>query len=217
MSDAPPAHTAAPSSAGPQSLDALYTARPPWEIGRPQPALLDLAESGMLCGRVLDVGCGTGEHTLMAARLGLEATGVDLAATALAEAERKARERGLAARFLQYDVLDLAELTESFDTVLYSLVFHGFHGQDRSRYVDSLRAATAPGGRCYLLSFRDEPPNPSGRVHRVTPDEIRAAFAEGWLVDAIDPVTVDSSLPGLADGIRGWRTCLTRLCPLPRT
>ncbi|MGW4822721.1 class I SAM-dependent methyltransferase [Streptomyces sp. NPDC004227] len=211
MSDAPPTHAPAPTSAWPQSLDALYAARPPWDIGRPQPALLDLAESGVFCGRVLDVGCGTGEHTLMAARLDLEATGVDLAATALAAAERNAQERGLAVRFLQYDVLDLAALGESFDTVLDSLVFHGFHGQDRARYVDGLRAVTAPGGQCFLLSFRDEPPNRSGRVHRVTPDEIRAAFADGWLIHAIDPVTIDSSLPALAGGIRGWRTCLTRL------
>lgn len=101
MSDPPPAHATAPTGAGPQSLDGLYAAPPPWDIGRPQPALLDLAESGELRGRVLDVGCGTGEHTLLAARSGLEATGVDLAATALAAAERKDRERGPAARFPQ--------------------------------------------------------------------------------------------------------------------
>jgi hypothetical protein len=48
-------------------------------------------------------------------------------------------------------------------------------------------------------------------VHRVTPSHIRAAFADGWRIDTIDPVTVDSSLPALTDGIRGWRTSLTRL------
>ena len=44
--------------------------------------------------RVLDAGCGTGEHTLMAAALGLEATGFDVAATAIAIANTKARDRG---------------------------------------------------------------------------------------------------------------------------
>lgn len=199
-----------PDDAGPPSLDALYTSPPPWDIGRPQPALIDLADRGVLSGPLLDVGCGTGEHTLMAARLGLAATGVDLAATALAAAGRKAAERGLTARFLRHDVRDLAALGESFATVLDSLVFHTLHGEDRARYVAALHAATAPGGQCFVLSFRDEPPGRPGRVHRVTPEEIRAAFTDGWLVRAVEPVTVASTLPAPYDTIRGWRTHLTR-------
>jgi hypothetical protein len=53
-----------PESAGPRD------GRPPWEIGAPQPALRELAANGALRGRVLEVGCGTGEHTLMAAAAG---------------------------------------------------------------------------------------------------------------------------------------------------
>ena len=55
----------------------LYASPPPWDIGRPQPAFLGLARAGLIRGRVLDAGCGTGEHTLMAAGLGLDATGAD--------------------------------------------------------------------------------------------------------------------------------------------
>src|SRR5438876_6700630 len=102
----------------------MYASTPPWEIGRPQPALTELAEAGAVHGRVLDVGCGTGEHVLMAARLGLPATGVDIAPTAIASAQRKAGERGLAARFLVWDALELAALGELFDTVLDCGLFH---------------------------------------------------------------------------------------------
>src|SRR6266542_3717648 len=80
-----------------EEFEAMYATTPPWDIGRPQPAFLELAETGALRGRVLDVGCGTGEHALMAARVELPATGIDAAPTAIAIAERKARERDLSA------------------------------------------------------------------------------------------------------------------------
>ncbi len=83
-----------PGSVEPPAPDDLYTSPPPWDIGRPQPAFLALADEGVIQGRVLDVGCGTGEHALMCAGLGLDATGVDLASRALTAAEEKVRERG---------------------------------------------------------------------------------------------------------------------------
>src|SRR5438552_7448955 len=89
-------------------FDAMYSSTPPWDIGRPQPAFLELAKTGALRGRVLDVGCGTGEHALMAAGLGLPATGIDAAPTAISIAEAKGRDRGLGARFLVGDALELA-------------------------------------------------------------------------------------------------------------
>jgi SAM-dependent methyltransferase len=142
--------------------DQLYEARPPWDIGRPQPAFQALADAGAITGRVLDIGCGTGEHALMAAALGLDATGIDLAASALATAELKARQRGLSMRFLRHDARRLAELGERFDTVLDSGLFHIFDNPDRAAYVASLGAAVTPGGRYFMLGFSDTLARPSG-------------------------------------------------------
>ena len=72
-----------------------------------------LAEAGAIRGRVLDVGCGTGEHTLMSTAIGLDATGIDLASNALHTAQAKARDRGLTARFRHQDAGNLAALEES--------------------------------------------------------------------------------------------------------
>lgn len=70
--------------------DASYTDGPaPWDIGRPQTAIARLASRGVFAGEVLDAGCGTGEHTLLVASLGLPVLGVDVAETALAMAVRK--------------------------------------------------------------------------------------------------------------------------------
>src|SRR3974390_1581725 len=119
----------------PGDFDSFYTGTPPWEIGRPQPAFLALADEGTIRGRVLDVGCGTGEHALMAAALGLDATRIDSTAAAIARAGAKARERGLAVRFLVWNALELSALGESFDTVLDSGLFHVFSDDDRRLFV----------------------------------------------------------------------------------
>lgn len=191
----------------PATAEDLYAARPPWDIGRPQPAFLALAESGTIRGRVLDAGCGTGEHTLMAAGLGLDATGIDLAANALETARRKAGERGLAVRFLRQDARRLADLGEAYDTVLDCGLFHIFDGPDRTAYVAGLRATLAPGGRYLMLGFSDRAPGASG-PHRLTPDDIATAFAGGWRVDTIEPATIEISVdPG---GIPAWLVIATR-------
>ena len=91
------------------------------------PVFERLAEQGLLRGRLLDSGCGTGENTLMAAAHGADALGVDVAPHAIAQARQKAAERGSAARFEVADVLDLGQLGLTFDTVVDSGVFHVFH------------------------------------------------------------------------------------------
>ena len=188
-------------------FDASYAGTPPWDIGRPQPAFLQLAKAGALEGSVLDVGCGTGEHTLMAASLGLSATGVDAAPTAIAIAEAKARKRGLTARFLVWDAMQLSSLGAQFDTVLDCGLFHIFDDDDRSRFVDSLATAVRSPGRYFMLCFSDRQPGDWG-PRRVSQAEIRAAFAEGWTVDAIEPatfaITVDPA------GASAWLVSLTR-------
>jgi cyclopropane fatty-acyl-phospholipid synthase-like methyltransferase len=157
---------------------------------------------------VLDVGCGTGEHTLMCAALGLDATGIDLAANALETARRKARDRGLSARFLHLDVRDLDELDETFDTVLDCGLFHVFDPDARPAYIAGLAAATAPGARYFMLCFSDQQPGEWG-PHRVTRSEINTAFADGWRIDAIEPSRIEVTID--ADGIRAWLVTAIRV------
>ena len=139
-----------------EDFDSIYLQGvPPWDIGRSQQAFAELAERGLLAGRVLDAGCGTGEHALMAAARGLEATGFDVAATALAIASAKARDRGPEARFLQLDALVLSSLGEQFDTVLDCGLFHWFGDGDRPRFVKKLAPRCRAGGHYYMLCFSD--------------------------------------------------------------
>jgi cyclopropane fatty-acyl-phospholipid synthase-like methyltransferase len=196
----------------PPGWDTVYApgaAPPPWDIGRPQPAFLRLADRGLLSGRLLDAGCGTGEHALLAAAHGAEAMGVDISPRAIAKARGKAAERGLPARFEVADVLSLGQLGMTFDTVIDSGVFHVFDDENRSRYVTSLATALRPGGHCYLMCFSDREPAGYG-PRRVSQDELRAAFSDGWAVASIeaDTFAVNPGMP--ASAAQAWLAAIRR-------
>jgi len=197
-----------PASHSPGEFNAMYAAAtPPWDIGRPQLAFRILADAGAFGGRVLDIGCGTGEHALMAAQRGWEATGIDSAPAAIEIAKRKAAERGLNVRFLVHNALHLASLGEQFDTVLDSGLFHVFDDRDRAAYVESLKAVTAPGARYFMLCFSEHQPGDFG-PRRVTQAEIRQGFSQGWQVDGIEMVTLETTMG--PEGIVAWLARITR-------
>jgi cyclopropane fatty-acyl-phospholipid synthase-like methyltransferase len=166
------------------SFENLYAGQPRWEIGRPQKALLDVADR--ITGSVLDAGCGTGENALFFASRGQGVTGIDFLAEPITLAKQKAAERGLTATFLVMDALALKELPEVFDNAIDSGLFHVFGDDDRRRYVEGLSSVLKPGGRLFLLCFSDAEPGDQG-PRRVTKREIEDAFAEGWVVESAEP------------------------------
>jgi cyclopropane fatty-acyl-phospholipid synthase-like methyltransferase len=190
--------------------DAVYVADqpPPWDIGRPQPVFERLADQGLLRGRLLDAGCGTGENTMMAAAHGADALGVDVAPNAITQARRKAAERGSAARFEVADVLDLGRMGLIADTVVDSGVFHVFDDEDRARYVASLAAVTRPGAMCYLLCFSDRQPGTMG-PRRITQDELTTAFRDGWVIAGITAETFAVNFGGASEA-QAWLATIER-------
>lgn len=185
-------------------------APPPWDIGRPQRAFVRLAGRGLLSGRLLDAGCGTGENALLAAARGARVTGVDISARAIAMARGKAAGRGLSARFEVADVLDLGRLGLTFDTVIDGGVFHLFDDQDRHRYVASLSSVLRPGGYCYLICSSDRQPAGCG-LPRISQDELRAAFSDGWSVTSIEADAYEVS-PDMtpAAAVPAWLAAIRR-------
>ena len=182
---------------------------PPWDIGRPQPAFIRLADRGLLSGRVLDAGCGTGEQALLAAAHGAAALGVDLSALAIEKARGKAAERGLTARFEVADALHLERLGESFDTVIDSGLFHVFDDADRARYVTSLAAVIEPGGRYHMMCFSDSQPGVWG-PRRVRREEITLAFGNGWAVGSITPDTFEVNRIEETEWVSAWLADIRR-------
>jgi SAM-dependent methyltransferase len=192
----------------PHDFDAIYAdGTPPWDIGRPQPAFDRLATAGELVGRVLDVGCGTGEHALMAASLGHDAVGIDLSTQAIDLAKAKATQRGIGARFVVGDALRLVDLGDQFETVLDCGLFHVLDDDERDRYIQSLADVIPAGGRFHMLCFSDRQPGDWG-PRRITQDEVRAALSVGWRIESIDSAVID--LTWDPAGALAWQVAATR-------
>jgi SAM-dependent methyltransferase len=190
--------------------DASYHDGPaPWDIGRPQAAIVRLASAGGFAGAVLDAGCGTGENALHVASLGVSVLGVDVAETALAIAREKARARGIAVEFAAADAFQLERLGRRFETVLDCGLFHTFNGDERPGYVASLASVTEHGGTVYVLCFSDAGPDTG--PHPIRQDELRAAFhpGAGWAVTAIEADRVETRFHD--HGAPAWFTTIKRI------
>jgi SAM-dependent methyltransferase len=167
-------------------FDEAYQSRSaPWVIGEPQPAIVELERAGLLRGKVLDVGCGTGEHTILLTRLGYDVLGIDYAPTAIEQARENAAGKGVDARFDVADAMNLGD-EPTYDTIIDSALFHIFDDTDRPNYVCSLHAVTVPGGLVHVLALSD-----AGRGFgpEVSESQIRGAFTDGWVLEALHTTT----------------------------
>ncbi len=189
-------------------FEEAYHGTPPWDIGRAQREVMALEESGQITGDVLDVGCGTGENALFLAGRGHTIWGVDSAPSAIEIARKKAEDRGITATFLVHDTLDLHGIGRKFDIVIDSGLFHTFSDLERPRFVQSIAEVLKPGGTYYMLAFSDLEPAGYG-PRRVTREEIRAAFSDGWRINEIRAAVFESRTRG--DRTRAWLSSITRV------
>jgi SAM-dependent methyltransferase len=112
--------------------------------------------------KILDVPCGDGRISIELATRGHDVTGVDLNEAFLAEAARKAGDRGLSARWEQGDMRELPYESE-FEVALnfwgsFGYFDEGGNGTDRGK-----RVARTDAGR----SFPHRPPDGRNRFPRL--------------------------------------------------
>src|SRR5262249_31612614 len=104
---------------------------------------------------VLDIGCGTGNLTLLIKRLhpSAEVVGLDPDPKALTRARRKAEKRGLAVRLDRgfSDVLPYAEA--SFDRLFSAFMLHHLPLDVKRKTLCEARRVLRSGGAFYALDF----------------------------------------------------------------
>lgn len=118
------------------------------------------AAAGRTGGQILELGCGTGHKLIPIASDGSACVGLDLSSEMLAEARRKADERGVAVEWLEGDMTAF-DLDRTFDLVFITAnsLLHLHESVDLVSCFSSVRRHLAPGARFIFDVF-----NPSVRV-----------------------------------------------------
>jgi SAM-dependent methyltransferase len=141
-------------------------------------------------GRMLDLGCGSGAHTVALAARGWKATGVDQVGAALRRARRRAGSQQVSADFVQADVtaLDSADLGSGFDFFLDVGCFHGLSDEHRAAMGRSVTTLAAPGATLLMLAFTPGgTPRPLPRGADTA--DIERAFPDWQVIDSEAAVT----------------------------
>jgi hypothetical protein len=163
-----------------------------WDRGGPSPPMKQYLEHHPVRGRTLVPGCGRGHDVALAMKHGLDAIGLDIAPTGVAEA--RARYPHLADRFVTGNLFDPpAEMRGAFDVVLEHTCLSGLRPAMRADYrlgIDlTLRRGGLLIGVWYINPALD--PGEEGPPFPLSVPELTALFADGYEI-------VDDYVPDVA-------------------
>src|SRR5713101_625572 len=132
--------------------------------------ILDLVLAGRDVLDALDVGCGTGFLAFELAARGHHVIGVDFAPAMLAEARRKAAERGASIRFEEADAERLPFVAGSFDLAISRHVLWTLQHPEAA--IDEWIRVLRPGGRLVVVDgqFDAAAAPPSTENARTSPE-----------------------------------------------
>jgi len=107
-------------------------------------------------GTAMDLGCGSGVHTVALAERGWKVTGVDLVPKALDRARKRIAEHGVTADVVRADVTDLRPETvgSGYDLFLDIGCFHDLSASQRMAMGAGVSTVAAPDASLLMLVFK---------------------------------------------------------------
>ena len=147
--------------------------------------------------RVLDVGCGSGRHTVFLVELGLSVTAGDVSTLALAETRRWLAREQLEATLVQLEMTALPFQSEAFDAVLSVNVLHPARLEQARAAVGEIWRVLRPGGSflavlsgagdCHCLLERPAASALAACPHRANEGDLYSLFAHFRILETQRP------------------------------
>ena len=165
-----------------------------WNKGEASPPMKQYLERHPVRGRALVPGCGHGHEVALAVEHGLDAIGLDIAPTGVAEA--RALYPKLAERFVVGDLFNPpAELRGAFDVVLEHTCLSGLHPSLRADYRRGIDLTLKRGGLLIGVWFiePDLDPGDEGPPFPFSVPDLTALFARGY--EVVEDYVPDVSFP----------------------
>lgn len=168
--------------------------------------------------RVLDLGCGSGKHTVFLASLGFEVSGLDWSEGGNRYIEKQLADKDLSAKLTcsDYAKHPFPYDTNYFDAIVATQVFDHLVASDAEKVRAECSRVLKPGGRmlCTIMSTRTSKStrvgiplegeshtelvssgNSAGEIHRfLSPEEMKSFVSEGFSVQSWAMVTVTDQI-----------------------
>jgi SAM-dependent methyltransferase len=167
-----------------------------WNKGAASPPMKQYLERHPLRGRALVPGCGHGHEVDLAVKHGIDALGLDIAPTGIAEA--RALYPKIAERFVVGDVFNPApELRGAFDLILEHTCLSGLHPSMRADYRRGIDLMLKPDGLLVGVWFISPhlDPGEEGPPFAFPVPELTALFKDGYEI-------VDDYVPDVSFAMR---------------
>jgi SAM-dependent methyltransferase len=168
---------------------AYRLSKPPWDNGQIPPQVAQLVSSKVHTGNAIDLGCGTGTHSIYLAQQGFAVTGIDASKTAIQRAKEKALRAGVKPEFIVHDVTNLDFLRTSFDIAVDVGCLHGLGAAGKQRYASELTRLMQAESTLLIWGMD---PQPMG--FGLTPEEMERIFAPGFKLARIENVRLHRRL-----------------------
>jgi len=152
-----------------------------WDKGEPSPPMKQYLERHAMRGRALVPGCGRGHEVALAVEHGLDATGLDIAPTGVAEA--RALYPHLAERFVTGNLFDPPEeMRGGYDLVLEHTCLSALPPKMRADYRRGIDLTLRRGGLLIGVWFINPAldPGEEGPPFPFSVAELTTLFAEGY-------------------------------------